>query len=170
MQRFTPGGAFVSKWSTGRQPYGIDLDRTGNVYVAHQERIDGVRVFTPNGRLLTKWIPDAVNPIDVAVDSAGSVYVLDSFPDTVEKYRRVAVAKIISGPRDRVSSRRARFVFRSDEPGPSARCKLDGRKWKPCSSPIRYRGLKPGRHVFRVRATLGGERGPVARRAWRVLR
>jgi hypothetical protein len=31
------------------------------------------------------------------------------------------------------------------------RCKLDGRKYRRCSSPKRYRGLSKGRHRFRVK-------------------
>jgi hypothetical protein len=50
------------------------------------------------------------------------------------------------------ASRKATFRFASGEPGSTFRCKLDDKKAKPCTSPTTYKKLKPGRHVFRVRA------------------
>jgi hypothetical protein len=49
---------------------------------------------------------------------------------------------------------KARFTFagESDAGGLTFECKLDKGRYKPCSSPRSYRGLKPGSHVFRVRA------------------
>jgi arylsulfatase A-like enzyme len=48
-----------------------------------------------------------------------------------------------------------------------ARCRLDGGRWLACRSPRRYRGLKAGRHVFRVRL---GRLGKVSSFAWTVRR
>ena len=47
----------------------------------------------------------------------------------------------------------AKIRFSADDPNTSFQCKLDKAKWKACSSPISYRKLKPGKHVFQVRAT-----------------
>ena len=47
---------------------------------------------------------------------------------------------------------RATFRFRSSEPGSSFVCKLDRKRYKPCTSPKTYRKLAPGKHVFRVKA------------------
>jgi hypothetical protein len=44
------------------------------------------------------------------------------------------------------------FHLRSSEPGSTFRCKLDGRPLSACSSPLRLRHLKSGRHVLRVAA------------------
>lgn len=46
----------------------------------------------------------------------------------------------------------ARFRFQSTVPGSSFQCKLDKGRFRPCASPKTYRNLKPGRHVFRVKA------------------
>lgn len=46
----------------------------------------------------------------------------------------------------------ARFVLASSAPGASFHCKLDAHRFRPCGPAIRYRGLRPGRHVFRARA------------------
>jgi hypothetical protein len=50
------------------------------------------------------------------------------------------------------SLRMATFRFASAEPGSTFTCKLDNQKFKACSSPKTYKKLKPGKHVFRVRA------------------
>ena len=41
---------------------------------------------------------------------------------------------------------------RSGEAGSKFLCKLDKKKFKPCTSPKTYKKLKPGKHVFRVKA------------------
>ena len=50
------------------------------------------------------------------------------------------------------AKRTATFRFAASEPGSTFVCKLDTRKSGPCRSPKTYRKLKPGKHVFRVRA------------------
>lgn len=80
---------------------------------------------------------------------------------------------IIRGPNEnRTTRRRAGFAFTASEPGASFECRLDGRRFKPCSSPQRYSNLDTGRHVFRVRATdPAGNTDPApARWRWRVSR
>ena len=53
----------------------------------------------------------------------------------------------------RVSKRRTvKFAFTSNEPGSRFQCSLDGGRLQGCRSPKRYRNLRPGNHVFRVRA------------------
>ena len=49
-------------------------------------------------------------------------------------------------------SARRRSGSRSGEPGSKFACKLDKQKFKPCTSPKTYKKLKPGKHVFRVKA------------------
>jgi CSLREA domain-containing protein len=51
------------------------------------------------------------------------------------------------GPRGAVQ-----FRFAADEAGARFQCSLDGKRFRGCRSPQRYRDLRPGRHVFRVRA------------------
>jgi len=79
---------------------------------------------------------------------------------------------IISGPAARTVRRRATFRFRSTEPGSSFRCRLDGGRWRPCSSPKVYQGLPRGRHTFRVRARdwVGNVDPTPAQRRWRIVR
>ena len=50
------------------------------------------------------------------------------------------------------AKRKATFSFASGERGSRFLCKLDKRKYKPCTSPKTYKRLKRGKHVFRVKA------------------
>src|SRR6266542_2737141 len=61
--------------------------------------------------------------------------------------------KLLKHPPKETTSRTATFKFKSSEPGSTFKCKLDRKPVKPCTSPKRYRRLKPGKHVFKVRAT-----------------
>jgi parallel beta-helix repeat protein len=46
----------------------------------------------------------------------------------------------------------AQFRFASTEPASSFECRLDGGRFRPCGSPTTLNGLKPGKHLFEVRA------------------
>jgi hypothetical protein len=54
------------------------------------------------------------------------------------------------------TSHSATFRFSSPIAGAAFICKLDGEAYRACASPFKVKGLKPGRHVFRVLATMGG--------------
>ena len=59
---------------------------------------------------------------------------------------------IVAKPPARTDTAVAVIRFRSSQRHSTFRCWLDGRRHRPCRSPLRLRGLKPGRHVVRVRA------------------
>ena len=63
--------------------------------------------------------------------------------------------KITKAPKGKSSSSAARFKFASTEAGSTFQCKLDRKPFKSCRSPKKYKGLRPGNHVFKVRATDG---------------
>ncbi len=50
------------------------------------------------------------------------------------------------------AKRKATFRFASGEAGSKFLCKLDKRRYRPCTSPKTYRSIAPGRHAFRVKA------------------
>jgi large repetitive protein len=54
-------------------------------------------------------------------------------------------------PRKKGAKRKAKFKFVSDQPGSIFQCKLDRKPFKPCRSPFKKK-VKPGRHIFKVRA------------------
>lgn len=74
-------------------------------------------------------------------------------------------------PAARTHARSAKFTFSSDQPGAHFRCKLDRVASTLCRSPRRYRGLKVGKHVFRVFAVSSGGSvdSTAAKFSWRVL-
>jgi Periplasmic copper-binding protein (NosD) len=71
----------------------------------------------------------------------------------------------------KIKGRTAKFRFVSSEAGSTFQCKLDKKKFKPCRSPKKYKRLKPGRHVFEVRAidAAGNKDKTPAKRKFRVL-
>ena len=82
--------------------------------------------------------------------------------------------RITMGPASRTRSRTAIFRFtdvNGNLPGTTFFCKVDRRRWKSCSSPLRLRGLRQRRYLVEVKATdLAGnvERKP-AKRRFRVV-
>jgi hypothetical protein len=61
------------------------------------------------------------------------------------------------------------FAFIDADPNVSFLCSIDRRKFKPCVSPVVYRGLKPGKHNFRVRAVdLSGKQSKALSVGFRV--
>jgi hypothetical protein len=67
-----------------------------------------------------------------------------------------AKARILGRDIDRVHHRE-RFELLGEGPGATLECALDKRGFKPCQSTVSYGRLKPGFHVFRVRAIYEGE-------------
>ena len=86
-------------------------------------------------------------------------------PDTT-----APTTRITRGPSGRTLGHRAIFRFASSEKGSTFMCRLDSRPWRSCSSPKTYRGLKKGRHVFRVYAKdkAGNRDLTPALRRWRI--
>jgi hypothetical protein len=78
--------------------------------------------------------------------------------------------RITMGPGVKTRKRKAVFRFKDvteDPPGTTFKCKVDRKKWRPCSSPFHLKHLKLGRYVLSIRATdVAGnlERRPVKRR------
>ncbi len=60
------------------------------------------------------------------------------------------VAKITRHPAQRSHSRRPVFAFTSSVPRSRFRCSVDAKPFQPCTSPMRLKGLAPGKHRFRV--------------------
>ena len=78
--------------------------------------------------------------------------------------------KIVKGPPKKTKKTTVKFKFSSTEAGSTFQCKLDKKPFKKCSSPKKYKKLKPGKHVFKVRATdKAGNVGKPAKRKFTVL-
>jgi hypothetical protein len=84
------------------------------------------------------------------------------------------VSRITFGPAFKTRARRPvfRFVDATGQPGTSFICRLDRRRWRPCSSPLRLKHLRRGRHVLRVKAenAVGEWEQRPTRRAFKLVR
>jgi hypothetical protein len=63
-----------------------------------------------------------------------------------------ANTRIAKAPRSKSSVRKAKYKFSSDEANSTFECSLDGKRFRPCTSPFK-RKVGEGKHRFRVRAT-----------------
>jgi CSLREA domain-containing protein len=61
--------------------------------------------------------------------------------------------RITKAPPKKTRKTTVKFKFSATEAGSSFQCKMDSKPFKPCRSPKTYKKLKPGKHVFKVRAT-----------------
>lgn len=64
------------------------------------------------------------------------------------------------GPRKQTKKRTAKFKFSSPDPGATFECAFDEKPFKACTSPLKLKRIKPGKHVFSVRAVVGGTPDP----------
>ena len=55
-------------------------------------------------------------------------------------------------PKNKLKAKRATYTFSSDEDGSTFECRLDRKPFKACSSPVKLKRLKKGKHSFEVRA------------------
>jgi hypothetical protein len=78
------------------------------------------------------------------------------------------VAPVVSFGSAKARTRHVVLRFQANEPA-DFECRVDRRAWKACTSPLRLKGLKPGRHRLRVRATdAAGHRSTVVKRRFTV--
>jgi hypothetical protein len=94
----------------------------------------------------------------------GSVLVSEQPSD-----RQPPNTRIVKGPARSTYETKAKFRFASTEAQSSFQCKVDRKKWAGCRNPAK-RAVKPGKHVFKVRAIdrFGNVDPTPARFGWRV--
>jgi hypothetical protein len=77
---------------------------------------------------------------------------------------------IVQHPERLATSGSVRFGFSARARNPRYRCRLDGRAWKSCRSPVLINGLAAGAHSFSVRTLgIGGRQSRSTRFRWQVL-
>jgi hypothetical protein len=129
------------------------LDASGR-HVSLQDENDNERLYD---RLVGALVP-------LPAQVHGRVSLSDPFDLTPPQ------TTIVSGPGRPTGQRTARFAFVSSEAGGRFQCRLDAGAFKPCSSPRVYKGLKDGKHTFRVRAidAAGNVDPSAAVRSWQI--
>jgi len=203
VRAFSAAGDPLASWATSGFAFGAATDAAGNVYVAEGVS-NRVEKFSPGGDLIADFGSIGsgpghfIDPMDVAVDPAGNVYVATHTADYLDFGGATRVEKFAPDGRfltqwhsapglptrprlsasvgRRAAKRTATFRFRSQPADARFSCQLVG-KWVPrklrrpgpCTSPKRYRRLRPGRKVFCVTAISGGEESEQAVRAWRIV-
>lgn len=117
-------------------PYGIAVDSNhiywlGGASAVSRAKLDG----------------STIEPAFITADSPWGVTV-DALPD-----RTAPKTRITKAPPKKTKKAKVRIAFNSSERGSSFECRLDGSKWRTCSSPRKLKKLDRGKHVFQVRAT-----------------
>jgi hypothetical protein len=86
-------------------------------------------------------------------------------PDTI-----APTVEIAKGPAAKTTKSKAKFKFAASESGSTFECKLNSKPFAACSSPAKFKRLKPGKHRFQVQATdPAGNTGPAAKQGWKIL-
>lgn len=99
--KYTSTGTELAHWGTWgsgpgqlSEPWGMDVDADGNVYVADTFN-SRVQVFTGDGTFVTEWgsrgfgLEQFDQPQGIAVDGAGRIYVADSFNGRIKIFGSV---------------------------------------------------------------------------------
>jgi hypothetical protein len=79
---------------------------------------------------------------------------------------------IDKGPKKKTTKATAKFKFSSPDAGATFECSLDGKAFKSCDSPLKLKHVKPGKHVFSVRAVVDdvADKSPATMRWKRVVK
>ncbi len=80
--------------------------------------------------------------------------------------------QITKAPKAKTHATTVKFKFSSSEVGSTFKCSLDGKKFRPCTSPKQYKALRPGKHVFKVQAidAAGNADSTPAQKKFKILR
>ncbi len=122
---FSPDGRVISTF------FGGAADVKGR-HVAHFESLSGI-AFDDSGKFYTASQYDGEGIVAYALSHNPNVF-------------------FVAVPDDITTERDAEFRFGTGKKKHKFRCSLDGRPFRSCSSPKRYKSLSSGTHVFRVRA------------------
>jgi len=121
-------------------------------------------VTPTSGSVFTGWAGGGCSgrgACTVTMDQARSTTATFALPPKV---------MITGKPKKKTRSKRASFSFTAGSTGTTYECKLDAGKWSKCSSPKRYRKLKPRKHTFSVKGSKHGLTGTPVTYSWTVRR
>jgi Tol biopolymer transport system component len=117
------------------------------------------QVAVPSGRDPEKPVPIKVTPAEQATFKA----LEKSAPPDTDK---TPPSTILAGPRPTSSLRSAAFTFTAADATFS--CALDGSDLRLCASPQQFQRLRPGGHVFTVRAVDGAGNARLSTHPWTI--
>lgn len=123
-----------------------------------------------NGKTYTWQSWSDGGPATHAIIARGQTSYIAKYTTPGEAGNQPPITRLRKHPPKRTRSRIAKFVFGANVAAAKFTCKLDRRPKKTCRSPKTYKGLKPGKHTFRVRASSGLLTDPTpARFSWKIL-
>lgn len=146
--RLTPGSPVVDKGAPDAG--GAILDLAGKARVTDGDG-DGTAVRDMGAYELPTPAPTpAPSPTTPTTPTTPSAPT--TAPAPVQADTTAPTTSFTKKPGKRVTKRKVRFGFTSDDAGVTFSCKLDKGAWRPCTSPKTLR-VKVGKHRFSVRAT-----------------
>ena len=109
----------------------------------------------------------------VAIDGGGDRSACSTDPVVYVEDASPPHAQFTSGPGAKTRKRTVQFTFvdATGDPSTSFLCRLDHRRWSPCSSPLRLRHLGHRRHTLTVKGVdaAGNVEAIGAKRRFRVI-
>jgi hypothetical protein len=125
----------------------------------------GLRVSVADDTVTTLRAMATVGPLRSECSRDEIVYVEDSSPP---------LSRITFAPARKTRKRSPVFRFAdiTENQGTTFFCAADRRRFRPCRAPKRLKKLRPGRHVFRVRAVdaAGNRERRAVKRRFKVVR
>jgi DNA-binding beta-propeller fold protein YncE len=92
VHKFDKGGELLMSFGEDISPYGIAIDKEGNLYITIEDH--QVQKFTPDGRFILsfgkkgKGEGEFENPYGIAIDNDGNVYVVDVGNHRIQKFTK----------------------------------------------------------------------------------
>ncbi len=84
-------------------------------------------------------------------------------------WRGPPIAQITGGPTGPTKKDKAELSFTLSDPFATARCKLDSKSWRLCTSPTLFKNLPDGKHTFKLRGIAREViEGSEVQRTWKV--
>jgi hypothetical protein len=130
-------------------------------------RQTAARVVSPGPHSLFFSIYDADDTSGVSAVFVDNLVVGQAQGATCVRDTKAPTAKLKKKPKKNTSKKKAKFKFTADEPATTFECKLNRKKFKPCTSPRKVKA-KQGKNRFRVRAIdASGNVGKAVKYSWR---
>jgi hypothetical protein len=153
----TSGPADGSTITSASPSFGFDSTEAGSTFECSIDGAAFTACTSPKavGPLANGSHTFAVRAIDQAANvdptpASRTFQVAVPNPPTDTRAPKTTITK---APKPKLKKKTAKVAFSADEQGAHFECKLDAGAYSPCTSPLKLKRLKKGKHVFSVRAT-----------------